>query len=396
MRKSPVYSAVIALTLVLSACGDESDAATPSAPQVDIATLDSGNYPTTPVDVEATRHPMAGAVRESIKIGAASPTPYEYDHRFVYAKNGGQPVTETNPAYYGGSGFDNAKTTLAAIPGIVAGWSTNAKRREDYQAGRSIETKVVRYSTSEQARFAYDELVIRTQGEPGQIPGHPDAQVKVLVNKGSYTTQNMRAWIRKGDLLIHADLSDPVSVHFDAAANSDIIKRFFDKQLEMLESYTPTPVAEIAKQPIDVDGLLSRTLPAEADKAAGAGVYPAQALLHTALRLDTLGPALRDAEIDYASINLAVVYRARDSAAAVRYMAAEEVDTLADSRHVKADGPPTMPGAQCYDLAPKVATYLAKPFCLGTVGRYVIKSQASNLQDAYQQLGAQYKLLADN
>ncbi|MFD6388853.1 hypothetical protein [Nocardia sp. NPDC060259] len=395
MRKIRAYSAVVALTIALSACGGGPDAATPAAPEVDITKLDSGNYPTKPDDMEANRHPAAGALRESIKIGAASPTPYDFDNRFIYVKQkGGRHVTADNPPYYSGTGFENAKEALAVIPGVVAGWKTSAQRRDEFDAGRGVGTMVVRFSNGDQSRFAYEELAKRTEGNPDQIPGYPDAHVRVAIKKSSYTTQYMRAWLVRGDLLIYIHLSDPVSIPFDGPANAEIVKKYFDKQLEMLKSYSPTPLAEIDKQPIDVDGLLAHTLPSESGKNDGAAVYPTQALLHTARRLDKLSLALADAGVDYTSVDLGTVFRARDSAAAVRYMAAEEADATTP-KHIKVDGPPNMPGAHCYNAKPE-AKYAsdAPPICLTVVGRYVIKSYSTNLQDAYQRLAAQYKLLA--
>ncbi|MGM7644125.1 DUF7373 family lipoprotein [Nocardia sp. JW2] len=394
MRKTRAYSAFAALALLLGACGDDPEPAAPPAPQVDVAKLDSGNYPTTPLDVESTRTAMSGALRESIRIAAASPTPYDYDNRFVFAARPGHAVTAEAPPWYPGTDFENGKDTSAAIPGVVAGWETAGQRREEFSAGREIDTMVVRYETADQARFAADEIGKRTKGVPGPvIPDHPEVQTRVDINKGSYTTQYLRAWLLRGDLLIHASLSDPISIPFDAAADADIVKRFFDKQLELLASYKPTPVADFGKLPLDVDGLLAHTLPAKTKESEGAA-FPVQAVLHLAgSRRDKLIAAITDAGIDYASFAGGSVFRARDADAAIRYMVAEATDSTTED-HMKVDGPAEMPGAECYNAKPEVKYASdAPPMCITTIGRYVIKSQSMNLQDAQQQLAAQYKLL---
>ncbi|TDP39828.1 DUF7373 family lipoprotein [Nocardia ignorata] len=393
MRKLRAYAAFSVLIILSSACGSSSEPPAPTAPEVDISKLNSGNYPTTPVDVEATRRPLSGAVRESVMIGAASPMPYDYDHRFVYNRlRVSREITTGKPPWYPGTDFKDAKETLDAIPGVVAGWQTAAARRAHIYTGREIDTMVIRYTDDNHARFAYEELAKRTNGVPGEVPGYPDAQVRVAITKDSFTTQYMRAWLVRGDLLIHAALSDPVSVPFDAAANADIVKRFFDKQLAMLESYSPTPVAEIDKAPLDVDGLLTRTLPADEGLAVGR-VYPRQALLHLANRPDRMMPAFDDAGVDYAAAAGGSVYRTRDAAAAVRYLAAEAADI--DPRYEPMDAPAEMPGARCYKAKPGKAMAIAlPPTCLTTVGRYVIGSVGANPQDAHQRLAAQYKLLA--
>ncbi|MFD3705081.1 hypothetical protein ACFWUP_18245 [Nocardia sp. NPDC058658] len=294
---------------------------------------------------------------------------------------------------YNGAEFQNGKEALAAIPGVLAGWRTAGQRRDHFDAGRGITTITQRFTNSDQSRFAYEELGRRTKGVPGEIPGYPDARVRVAVTKGGYVTQYMRAWLVRGDMLIHIEVTDPVSAHYDAAANADIVKRFFDKQLEMLESYAPTPVSELETLPLDVDGMVSRTLSVEKDTIGR--VYPAQALEHLASRPDKLTPAMSDAGVDYASFATGSVFRTRDPAAAVRYMAAEEADSTTDPKYTQVDGPPNMPGAHCYNTKPGEKFFASTPpICITTVGRYVIKSVGANIQDAHQRLAAQYKLLA--
>ncbi|MGW5450644.1 DUF7373 family lipoprotein [Nocardia sp. NPDC003979] len=364
-------------------------------PEVDIGKLDSGNYPTRPVDIEATRQPLSGAIREAVMLGVASPSPHDYDHRFVYHNlRVSRALTAGHPPWYSGADFENREEALAAIPGVVAGWQTAGARRDSSDTGRRIDTMVVRYTTENQARFAYEELARRTEGVPGEVPGYAEAHVRVAIIKDIYyTSQKMYAWMVRGDLLVHAALSDPVSVPFDAAANADIIKRFFDKQLAMLANYSPTPVAEIDRRPFDVDGLLSRTLPAD-ERRSGA-VYPRQALLHMANRPDQMGPAMADAGVDFAAFAGASVYRTRDAAAATRYLAAESADTASDSRYTPMDGPAAMPGTRCYNSKPgEWATASTPPLCMTTVGRYVIAAVGANPQETYQRLAAQYKLLA--
>lgn len=394
MRNISAHSAFAALILLLSACGGSPEAATSALPEVDITKLDSGNYPTTPIDVETTRSPHSGAALEAVRIGAVTPVPFDYDHRFVYAQlRIDRAITGDKPAAYPGTEFQSGKEALAAIPGVVAGWRTSGQRRDHFDAGRGISTMTQRFADSDQSRFAYEALGRHTKGVPDEIPGYPDAQVRVAITKGVYVTQYMRAWLVRGDMLIHVEVTDPVSAHYDVAANAEIVKRFFDKQLEMLEAYASTPVNEFDTLPLDVDGMMSRTLSVEKDTTGR--VYPAQALEHLASRPDRLTPAMSDAGVDYASFATGSVYRTSDPAAAIRYMAAEEADSTTDPKYTQVDSPPNMPGAHCYNTEPgEKYTSSTPPICITTVGRFVIKSVGANIQDAHQRLAAQYKLLA--
>ncbi|MEU3010710.1 DUF7373 family lipoprotein [Nocardia asteroides] len=400
MRKLRLGSAILTLGLALSACGGGSDAAESTTPQVDVTKLDSGNNPTTPVDLESTRTPTSGALREAIRLGAATPVAFQFDPRFVYATGykGGRHLTEADPPYFSGSGIES-KDFNAAIPGIVAGWESSADRRAELSAGRSVQTTTLRFSTADQAKFAATDLSNRSPGTARQIPGYSDALAKVEIKTEPLRSQNVRAWLTRGDLLLFIQISDPIGLPYDADADATVAQRFFDKQIEMLRSYTPTPLSEIAELPLDTESLLSHTLPTEASKRPNKGtsssaVYPLQAVLHLEEKPADIATAYADAGIDYVAFDTGSIYRARDAAAALRFRAALDKDPEGNPDYMKVESPPNLPVVNCYNATPKVKYASdAPPVCHGVIGRYAFGVSGTNLQDVYQRAAAQYKLL---
>lgn len=399
MRKLRVSSAVVTLGIALSACGGGSEAAAP-APAVDVAKVDSGNYPTTAVDLSSSRVPTSGALREAIRIGAATPVAFQVDSRFVFANGyaGGRHITQADSPYFGGAGIET-KDFNATIPGVVAGWDSSAQRRQELNAGRDVSTITLRFETADQAKFAATELSNRTPGTAHQVPGYSDALVKLEAKKEPLPVQNVRAWLVRGDMLLFVQVADWIGLPYDPTADAVVAQRFFDKQIEMLRSYTPTPLRDIEKLPLDTENLLSRTLPTEASKRPSKGtsssaVYPTQAVLHLEEFPAVINAAYADAGIDYVSFDSGSVYRTRDEAAANRFRAALDNETIGDVDYMKVDGPPNLPVVHCFNAKPEVKYASdAPPTCHGVIGRYVFGVSGTNLQDVYQRAAAQYKLL---
>ncbi|MFI6220734.1 hypothetical protein ACIBEH_09300 [Nocardia salmonicida] len=392
-------SALVALGLLMGACGG-SDAATPPTPDIDVTKLDSGNYPTTPTDLESTRVPTSGALREAIRIGAATPLPFQYDSRFVFAKgaSGGRHITPTDPPYFPGAGIES-KDFDATIPGVVAGWDSSADRRDALNAGRAVSTITLRFRTADQAKHAATELWNRAPGSAYPIPNYSDALTKLEPKPTPLPVQNLRAWLPRGDLLFFIEVADWLGLPYDPAADATVAQKYFDKQIEMLRAYSPTPLSDIDKLPLDTEGLLSRTLPTEPAKrsksaTSSSAVYPAQAVLHLEEHPVSASAAYTDAGIDYVAFDLTSVRRAKNEAAAARLHAWLNSELSSAKAYVKADSPPNLPTFTCFTVDSKASSsFMSKPTCQGTVGRYVIDASANSLQDAQQRIAAQYRLL---
>ncbi|WP_218717714.1 hypothetical protein [Nocardia sp. MH4] len=390
MRIRPAIASAAALILLCSCGGTE----TSTADSVDPSKLDSGNYPTTPVDVETLRTPTSGELREALNIATNTPIPFEYDPRFGYGSfdNRKQFVTSETPPEFSDSGIGSRQFTKE-VPGLVAGWYVLGYRRALPDLGRGIETYTLRFETPELARLAAQKLTAGSPGIPIQIDGHPDAISKTTPLE-PFHTATVRAWLPHEDMLLYIQVADPVSRPFDPVDSAAIAKRFLDAQVDRLKSYKRTPLAEVRNLPLDIDGMLSRTLP-DSEPNSRTAVYPIRAAISMAKEPFTYGPAYTDAGVDYiVSRGGAFVYRTRDEAAAARLSNAFDKKNKDDSGLLAADPPPNLPTAQCYAVDPNAKiTKNTPPSCRIVVGRYVARIGGANLQDTYQRTAAQYKLL---
>ncbi|MFR9752229.1 hypothetical protein ACL02S_14500 [Nocardia sp. 004] len=392
---------MLAFLLAASACGTDTDA--PSDISVDIAELDAGNYPTIPVDPEQSRIAETSAVREAIRIGNATPLVMDVDNRFIFQryKFVTRVITPATPPYLDAAAITDDEIG-SIFPGLVAGWHTHGQRRAEAWTGREMRIQTIRFSDVQHAEAAAQLLSDRTPGESHSIDGYPNAHTRYLseVPVGSHWLFPwLNSWLVHDDMLLYVFIEDPISLPFDPDPLADLAGRTFGKQIEMLKNYLPTPVAELDAQPLDVDGLLSRTLPTAKENlpvqgADPSGVYPKYAALHIANRPDLAKAAYDDAGVDYVTIAGAFIYRTRDDSSPFRLIAALQAQFIDTDSYDKIDGPAGLPSAECFAAKPNTPYQSDHPpICLIPADRYVIHVEGGNVQDARQRAAAQYKLL---
>ncbi|WP_449289756.1 DUF7373 family lipoprotein [Nocardia rhizosphaerae] len=382
-------AASLMVTLVACSGGHE-----PAVPTVDATKLDVGNYSTEPLDVESLRQPSSGAVREAIHIGNLTPIPFEYDSRFAFGLDypRSQIITPDEPPYPDEFGIDLKRNQFTTeFPGLVAGWRTHATRRLNSGTGRNIDTYTARFDSPDNAQNAASKMWRLAPGDAHPIDGYPQAAAKILPPE-SEGSAKIYAWLAHEDMLLIVHITDPVSRPIDMSDNTEIIRSFYGEQIRRLQTYSRTPLIEIAQLPLDIDGLLSRTFPAEKVTSRTAA-YPAHvAVSQTQMPVPTKA-AFTDAGVDVVVHGGAIVYRAKDAAAAERLSAAFANGVLsAEQPAEEAAPPPNLPTASCSPGDPDQSQF---PVCRFTVGRYLVRISGANLQDTYQRVGAQYRLLAD-
>ncbi|WP_406236437.1 hypothetical protein [Nocardia sp. NBC_01009] len=393
MLRTRILCLTIAATLgALTGCGDSGGST--DSPSYDVATLDVGNYPTVPRDIEASRTELSGPRLEAARIGDAVPLPMEIDRRMVFKPTiyWERRITPADPREL--PSIDK-KEFSDLTQGLVAGWFTRAQRRESFQ-GSALQMFTLRFTDAAHAETAATRIADRQQetvpGEPVSIPGIPAAKAKWSVGK-----RYLDAQLTKDAMLLLVRVEDPLTEPVNTAPLAELAQRAFDKQLEGLKAYTPTPVDQLESLPIDVDGMLSRTLqlersPTEKDGGDLSMVLAKQAALHTEFYPDLTKAAFEDAGVDLVSYSDDRVYRTKDRDAAERLIAAF-IDQEAKG-YKTIDSPPHMPGVKCFDLKdPKGNNYRYPPVCYVAYDRYVARIENKNVQQLHQQAAAQYKLL---
>lgn len=386
------HSAIAATLLVLLAACSSNEA---TGPSVDASKLDVGNYSTTPVDIEALRKPSSGAVREAIRIGDITPIPFEYDSRFAfgpdYPRN--QIITPDEPPYPDEFGINFKRDQFTTeFPGLVAGWRTYATRRLNSGMGRNIETYTIRFDSPGSAQNAANKMWRLAPGDTHPIDGYPGALAKVVPPQPEGSAK-VYSWLTHEDMVLIFHITDSVSRPLNMSDNTELVRKFYGNQIEALKNYTRTPLSAIAQLPLDIDGMLSHTFPAEKLTSKNTA-YPVHVAVAQMQMPVSAAAAFRDAGVDVVVQGGAIVYRAKDAAGAERLSAAYANGVLGTGHAPeKADPPPNLPTASCTAAGPDRNQ---PPNCRFTVGRYLVRIAGANLQDTYQRVGAQYRLLADH
>lgn len=398
-RRHRARATAFALVFVFAASGCGGNDTAPTSTSVDLAKLDSGNYPTTPLDVGKTGTEGSGAAREGIKIGAAAPLVMDIDNRFIFDvhKYPTRFLTPQDPPSFSGTTFKSEEFSTIA-PGFVAGWFTYGLRREDMSIGRYMEIDTLRFSNASQASAAAQAMADRTPGENFHIPDYPTART-TFISKVEYGSPSLTSWLAHDDLVYFVRVADPVSIPFNPVEQADLVKQAFDKQNEMLKNYTRTPIDQINNIPLDVDGLLSRALPFDKDNKPGgtdpSAVYPKHAALHVQNRPNLAMAAFDDAGVDNIAASASSIYRTRDAASTTRLIAAMEAMEIDEENYAKIDSPPNLPAAHCFNAKPGISSASDyPPRCWIAFDRYVAMVRGRNVQDLHQRTAAQYKLLA--
>ncbi|MBH0777546.1 DUF7373 family lipoprotein [Nocardia bovistercoris] len=391
MRFRHLFALCVATATVFAAGCSDPEASTPA---VDISALDSGNYPTAPRDLAALRDPKYGPLREAVRIGATVPTFPEMDPRFTFQRLSGperRVIPGSPPALWSLESAEFAELTT----GLVTGWTTSAERRASTFLGRQLTATVLRFTDAAAADTAGARLIERqARNAPGDtvaIPDHPSARAKFTPAK-----HYLDVWEARDSLLLWVHVDDPISEPVQAAPLAELARHTIDAMVDGLKSYTPTPADQLTSIPVDVDGMLGRTLPpanvenAKFDRRSF--VMPARAALHYVGRPANSKSAYDDAGVDLVAFSDARLYRAKDPDAAERLVAAFLAQLAEGTKAI--DPPSGLPTARCLAAKDDKRSGTYPPSCLVVYERFVAVVSGGNPQEVHQKAAAQYKLLA--
>ncbi|GLE50734.1 hypothetical protein ATCCBAA256_03210 [Mycobacterium montefiorense] len=120
--------------------------------------------------------------------------------------------------------------------------------------------------------------------------------------------------------------------------------------------------------------------------------YPLAGALHLEDDPVQIGPLLSAAGVDDVSVNLPTVYRTRDPSAA-QTLTRDYGDLVAKTPAAQPASPvPGLPDSHCTRVA-GANGLVPRYWCLAAAGRYTIKTIARQLDNAQQQMAAQYLIL---
>ena len=151
----------------------------------------------------------------------------------------------------------------------------------------------------------------------------------------------------------------------------------------------------MATLPRDPSGLLARTVPlkpGQGDSMSDADYDPTGAMQLEDNPIQA-GPAMQDAGVDAVAISQTTVYQARDAEAAQGLAQALSDDVAQRQAAQPAAEVPGLPGSRCMRVE-DAGGLIAHHWCVATYGRFTFKAVARQLDNAHQQMAAQYLMLS--
>lgn len=395
-----LWSAVAALAVMVAGCSSTITGMAVKAPGagstggdgVDIALLDTGNYPITARPALG----VAGSVDEGSnvegrRIAGNVVGPWEADPLLTQAEQLntlvirgpdalneliGKPVGDGIVEHHYITGFASARHNGAGSYKGLANYVLRFNSPADAAAAAHD-------MASKSAALTVGDTAVGTQ--PFSIPRYPGtAAVTYRWPAAIPSTRGdvplaVLAFTAHGPYVLCQNADD---LNPDRAAQ--LIATTLDLQQPLIDKFQPTPLDQLPQLPRDPDGLLARTLPESAGyHTVNDGVYDP----HGALHVEPGDPVHLQALFGSVGLQRAV------ETSEVRIYQTPEVESanrvVAD--YAKSDDPAGpgitgMPKARCF-------TEALGQWCVAPAERYVFVVQAAHETELHQKMAAQYRML---
>ncbi|MFD3507629.1 hypothetical protein [Nocardia sp. NPDC058666] len=366
-------------------------------------TLDVGNYPSAPRTVGNAKSDKQARARESQRLGDYVILPFEADPAYISVSGFFPTPIVLNRKGLGGmvinDTFDEVAKDLSA--GWVNSWSTvdNALNK-----GRRANIAVLMFPDAATAKVVgptleHDDFTYNRDNQPVEIAKYPGTTAHWrpgISSIGSWTVHDRYVVFIKIE-----DESQPA----DLPSLTGHVERLLELQLPLLDKFTPTPNADLPNIALDVDGLLGRTLPSSPEnppRAQPDGLFTGRGYMSLMVNAGPEALArLDEFEIDLVSFGEAVVIRSRTPEASKRLFAdrAKRAEALATANRVfrPLSSPPGLgENVACYTFIAIIdgkEVNASASVCGFQHDRYYVEVESAQVQDAYQQLNAQYAML---
>jgi hypothetical protein len=400
MRLGVRFGALVAGALVVVACGNTGHtngtspapgtATTTSVPPPAIVSpslLHAGTYPTAPRPPLGTAgDPATGAVVDAQYMADFVVGPWDVDENLItpyldsyYVLNAPNALLQLGP---------EAIAAAAGRHGFVDGF---ASAREEVDKSAMVNA-VLRFADPAEAAAAITEMGDAVAKQPIQgatptrasIPGHPDsvAFTYPFTPHGSDRTRTtVRSFTVHGPYVL-MQLVQSVDGLDRATA---LVGKAIDAQGPSIDQFKAADPSALAAVPLDLTGLLAKTLPAPGTTTAKNAVYGTRGAMHFQSNPVASATLFKDTGVTEVAMGRTNVYQAKDARAAVTVTNSFGQEISAEGTKA-ADPVPALPDSRC----------LAFPkgfYCVAPAGRYAIEARSAQLADVQQQVAAQYVIL---
>ena len=398
--------AALTIALLLAACGGTigGTATKGTAPTVDPSALDPGSYPTTP------RPPLglagtdeAGRLVEGRRLAGFVVGPWQADPTLTRIGAGSARVME-HRNQISQVVWPSMLSRFPALP-LVVGF-VSERTSADPNDPRLLRNAVLQYPYPRTASLAADGLaagalnIVVTDRAGGPvptepvravpIPGHPEATGALMAHyEGTAIVHELTVISARGShMLIQV-------IQFATPERAaELAGRILDLQVPLIDTFVPTESTALATLPRDPSGLLARTVPlklGQGDSMSDADYDPAGAMQLEDNPIQ-VGAAIQDAGVDTVATSQTTVYQARDAEAAQDLAQALGDDIEVTQAAQPAAEVPGLPGSRCVRVD-GAGGLIPHHWCVATNDRFTFKAVARELDNAHQQMAAQYLML---
>lgn len=383
-----------------------SEGADPAATAVNPGALNTGSYPITPqppLGVASTYD--VGRLIEGRRMASYVVGPWQVDPSLRRAQTTGASVI-INRDRLGLVLWPSMMTRTPLLP-LIVGFVAERKAA-DPKDPTSLRNVVLRYpdpgaAAAVAAGMAAGALVMPVDTGPSidpiptepihpvPIPGHADVNGALLARQdGTQVIQELVVASARGPYVLVQD----VQTAQDPDRAAALAGKTLDLQGPLIDEFQPTDPAQFLTLPLDPTGLVARTLPiepAQATTTSNAAYDPAAALQLEDEPIEA-GPAFADASVDVVSVGQTTVYQAKDPDSARRLAQVLSDDTAKSPGSEAAAAVPGLPQSRCVRVDDS-GGLVSRHWCIASVDRYAFKAVARQLDNAQQELAAQYRIL---
>ncbi|MFF3569701.1 DUF7373 family lipoprotein [Nocardia jiangxiensis] len=369
------------------------------AGEVDVRTLDiDADSSTRPPTLPSYLGIRGYAQLEAARLADAVLSPYEVEPKYFWGAAASAQVTPESVTQY----LADPVVKVLYDNGFVVGFSTGAadsvtpltKAVYGTHDHEGIRVTVLRFPDAASARSAAQQtdavdMALNPQNTPVKLPKYADAFAHWRP-----TVPTLGSTLAHGVFVVNI-LADARTT--DLTRLTEMTQQYLAAELPVLDKFVPTPAEKIPTLQQDPDHILVRTLHEGAAASPPDGgseiVYTLRAYLNYVQDQGTRYPVMRRAGIDRVAVApAAYVFRARDSAAAVQFVADSAHLGDADARR-DVDPPEGVPNTMCVEnyTAPAAARFR----CFVAYRRYAALVLGQQLWQTQQRAASQYALLAN-
>lgn len=385
----------------------------PQPEQPDLSGLDVGTYGVGPLAAPAEGSERYGRVIESVRMGEAVIDPAEVDPGLSYALGTVRASPLPTPVKTNGLLAAPARAVLQRY-GMVAGFVVGGADRDVSSlpvvgSARMMTVLLLRLPDADAARQAAQEIdaidaAVSPDNVGVDIDRHPSAHAHWRP-----AVPTMAATMADGPFVISLLIGHTAT---DRDAMAGLVADTFDAQLARLREFEPTPRDEIARLPLDRDGMLARMVP----EKPGQWQYPAAISVSTVETAGwnsavipkgvVFGPRAAHLRIGRASdhgpagqpLELLGYNGANDSLGrfADAATARRDFDAFADEAEMPGygpiDAPRGIPDVRCVQYL-SAGPQWPRYSCRLLYGRYQAFLRGRTIESTHQRVAAQYALL---